>query len=177
MGKWVSTQILKKQAKGVIFSRKSKTISHTPLVFNNNNLIQTASQKHLGIILDTRLSLEKHLETVLCKINKTIGLIRKLQNLLPRTALITLYKAFVRSHLDYGDIIYDQAHNASFHQKLESLQYNTCLAITGANTRSIKGENIPRTRFWILTNNVVGIENYVVSTRSLKTKVCVIYSM
>ena len=92
---------------------------HPPLVFNNNdNVIQTTCQKRLGIILDTRLSFEKHLETVLCKINKTIGLIRKLQNLLPRTALITLYKAFVRPHLDYGDIIYDQAHNASFHRGL-----------------------------------------------------------
>ena len=123
----------KKQAHEVIFSRKSKAISHPPLVFkNNNNVIQTTPQKHLCIILDTRLSFEKHLETVLCKINKTIGLIRNLQNLLPRTALITLYKAFVSPHLDYGDIIYDQAHNASFHQKLESLQYNACLAITGA---------------------------------------------
>ena len=122
-----------KQAHEVIFSRKSKAISHPPLVFkNNNNVIQTTTQKHLCIILDTRLSFEKHLETVLCKINKTIGLIRKLQNLLPRTALITLYKAFVRPHLDYGDIIYDQAHNAYFYQKLESLQYNACLAITGA---------------------------------------------
>ena len=46
--------------------------------------------------------------------NKTKGFIRTLQNLLPRTALITLYKAFVRPHLDYGDILYDQAHNASF---------------------------------------------------------------
>ena len=122
----------KKQAQEVNFSRKSKAISHTPLVFNDNNVIKTIFQKHLGIILDTLLSFEKHLETVLCKVNKTIGLIRKLQNLLPRTALITLYKAFVRPHLDYGDIIYDQAHNASFHQKLESLQYNACLAITGA---------------------------------------------
>ena len=57
---------------------------------------------------------------------------RKLKNLLPRSALITLHKTFVRPHLDYGDIVYDQAHNASFHQKLESLQYNTCLVITGA---------------------------------------------
>ena len=69
---------------------------------------------------------------MLCKINKTIGLIRKLQNLLPTTALITLQKAFVRPHLDYGHIIYDQAHNISFHQKSESLKYNACLAITGA---------------------------------------------
>ena len=123
----------KKQVQEVIFSRKSQAISHSPLVFNNNNnVIQTTSPKHLGIILDTRLSFEKHLETVLCKINKTIGLIRKLQNLLPRKALITLYKAFVRPHLDYGDIIYDQPYNALFHQKLESLQDNVCLAIIGA---------------------------------------------
>ena len=77
---------------------------------------------------------------MLCKINKTIGLIRKLENLLPRTALITLHKAFVRPHLNYGDIIYDQAHNAPFHQKLESLQYNACLAITGAIHGSSRGK-------------------------------------
>ena len=95
--------------------------------------MQATYQEHLGIILDTRLPFEKHLETVLpCKINRTMGLIRKFQNLLPRAALITLYKAFVRLRLDYGDILFDQAHNASFHQKLESLQYSACLAITGA---------------------------------------------
>ena len=60
----------KKQAQEVTFSRKSKAILRPPPVFNNN-VIQTTSQKHLGIILDTRLSFEKHLETVLCKINKT----------------------------------------------------------------------------------------------------------
>ena len=42
------------------------------------------------------------------KISKTIGFLRRLQNLLSRAALITIYKAFMRSHLDYGDILYDQ---------------------------------------------------------------------
>ena len=72
---------------------------------------------------------------VITKINKTIGLLRNLQNLLPRTALITIYKAFVRRHLDYADILHDQAFNfqqKSFQQKLESIQYRACLAITGA---------------------------------------------
>ena len=40
--------------------------------------------------------------------------------------------AFVRPHLDYGDILYDQAFNNSFHDRLESFQNNACLAITGA---------------------------------------------
>ena len=56
------------------------------------------------------------------KLNKTIELLRILQNLLPRTALLTIYKTFVRPRLDYGDILYDQAVNLSFHHKLESIQ-------------------------------------------------------
>ena len=69
---------------------------------------------------------------MLNKVSKTIGLLRKLQKILPRPPLITIYKSFIRSHLDYGDIIYDQAYNVSFHQKIESIQYNAALAITGA---------------------------------------------
>ena len=69
---------------------------------------------------------------MLNKVNKTIGLLRKLRYTLPRSALITIYKSFVRPHIDYGDIVYDQAYNNSFHEKLESIQYNASLAITGA---------------------------------------------
>ena len=54
----------------------------------------------------------------------------KLQDLFLRTTLITiLYKSFVRTHLDYGDVIYDQAFYCSRHNKLESVQYNPCLAL------------------------------------------------
>ena len=75
------------------------------------------------------------------KVSRTIGILRKLQNFLPSAALITIYKAFIRPHLDYGDILYDQAYNMSFHQNLESIQYNACLAITGA-TRGTSNENL-----------------------------------
>ena len=35
-------------------------------------------------------------------------------------------------HVDYGDVIYDQAYNKSFHEKLENFHCNASLAITGA---------------------------------------------
>ena len=38
----------------------------------------------------------------------------------------------MRPHVDYGDIIYDEAYNETFYQKLESIQYNACLALSGA---------------------------------------------
>ena len=116
-----------KQAQEVIFSRKLKKVTHPPLVFNNANVSQCKSQKHLGIILDSKLTFEDHYKTVLSKTNGTIGLLRKLQNLLPRETLITVYKA----HFDYSDVLFDQAFNASSQEKLESIQYNVCLALTG----------------------------------------------
>ena len=61
-----------------------------------------------------------------------MGLLRKFQQILPRSSLLTIYKTFIRSRLDYADIIYDRAYNSAFHDKLESNQYNARLAITGA---------------------------------------------
>ena len=54
---------------------------------------------------------------------------------------MTLFKSFIRSHLDYEDIIYDQSFNNSFQNKFESIQYNACLAITGA-TRGTSKERL-----------------------------------
>ena len=88
--------------------------------------------KHLGMLLDDKLSYEHHLKFVLNKIKKTIGLLRKFQQILPRQSLIAIYKSFIRPHLDYGDIVYDRAFNESFHKSLESIQSNAAIAITGA---------------------------------------------
>ena len=83
------------------------------------------------MILVSNLSYEHHIKSILNKVNKTIGLLRKFQLILPRHSLITIYKTFIRPHLDYGDVIYDRAFNESFHQRLESIQYNAAIAITG----------------------------------------------
>ena len=90
------------------------------------------------MILDSSLSFDDHLISVQSKTNKTINLLRKLQNILTRQALITVYKTFVRPHLHYGKILYDQAYNASFHQKLEKIEYNVCIAKTGAIHGTLK---------------------------------------
>ena len=87
-------------------------------------------QKHLGMFLDSTVNFSEHLKTIFQKTNKTIGLLRELQTLLPRVPLITIYKSFIRPHLDYGDMIYDQTFNMLFQQKMETIQYNAALAIT-----------------------------------------------
>ena len=44
-----------KQAQEVIFSCKIKKLPHPSLVFNNNNVFQTSSQKHLSVTLDVNI--------------------------------------------------------------------------------------------------------------------------
>ena len=124
-----------KQAQEVIFSCKNKKVTHPTVYLNNSLVTQSSSQKHLGIHLDDKLNFIHHIKENISKANKGIGVIKKLNNTLPRKALLTLYKSFVRPHLDYGDIIYDQPNNESFCNKLETVQYNAALAITGSIQR------------------------------------------
>ena len=76
-----------------------------------------------------------------------MGLLRRFQPVLPRPSLITIYKTFIRSQLDYADVIYDQAHNSSFHEKLKSFWYNARLTTAGAIRGTCSEKTIPR--FWV----------------------------
>ena len=121
-----------KPAQEVLFSRKNSNITHPIIHFNNVQVQRANQQRHLGIILDEKLNFKSHIDKVLTKASKGIAVIKRLRNSLPRKSLITIYKAIIRPHLDYGDILYDQPNNATFCQKIESFQYKAALAITGA---------------------------------------------
>ena len=121
-----------KQAVEVCFSRKNTQTSLPSLSFNGVNVSSRESHKHLGLILDKKLTFNHHLKEKISKANKGIGLITRLRAYLPRHTLMCIYKSFVRPHLDYGDIVYDNPCNDIFKQKIESVQYNAALAITGA---------------------------------------------
>ena len=121
-----------KQAQEVIFSRKYTKEDH-PLIYSNDiPVTQTTVQKHIGMYLDEKLNYNTHIKEKLSKVYKGIGFLRNLSNKLPRQALVTIYKAFIRPHLDYGDIVYDKPDNETFINKIEKAQYDAALAITGA---------------------------------------------
>ena len=69
------------------------------------------------MILDEKLNFKQHIDSAISKVNKGIALIKKLRYTLPRKSLITIYKAFLRPLIDYGDIIYDQPQNDFFFVK------------------------------------------------------------
>ena len=57
-----------------------------------------------------------------------------------------LYKTFVRPNPDYANIIFDDTYYKTFHQKFESIQYNTCVPLF----KIVKRKTLPRIRLVIL---------------------------
>ena len=95
-----------KQATEVSFSCKNSSPNHPQLIVNGLSVVKVNDQKHLGLILDSRLSFEKHINEKIIKAKKNVGIIKHLSKFLPLKTLDQMYKALVRPHLDYCDIIY-----------------------------------------------------------------------
>ena len=126
---------MSKQGQKVIFSQKASRVYHAVVTFNNSPVARTSCPKNLGLYLDKRLNFSHHIKEKRSKACKGIGVIRKLHCVLPRLSLLTIYKSFIRPHLDFDDIIYGQPNNQAFSNKIEAVQYNAALAIT----RAIRG--------------------------------------
>ena len=131
-----------KQATEVKFSCKKKKPNHPQLSFNGNPVVEVKDQKHLGLTLASNLSFHKHAQEKLSKAKKNIGIIKHLSKYLPLKTLDQMYKALVRSHLDYCDILYHEPSKVNQPplgetltapmEEIERIQYKAALAITGA---------------------------------------------
>ena len=111
----------KKQAIEICFSPKIVRNNTSPLSLNQSQAKVSESHKDLGLILDTKLKFNEHLEDIINKYNRIIGSIKKsliLFNLIriwPEKLLFWgSHVSSVRSHLDYADIIYDESDNEFF---------------------------------------------------------------
>ena len=84
---------------------------------------------------------------------------------MPPGPLLTIYKSFIRNHLDHGDVMYGQHYNNTFHQKLESIQYNAAIAITGAIRGSSREKFYQELGLENPNNNGGYLENFAISLR------------
>ena len=115
---------IRKQAQEIIFSLRENNTSHPNSYFNNARTPQESLQKRLGLFLDEKLSFLEHVDVKIKKAREGVNLMRKLNLLLPRSSLLTVYKCFIEPHLDNRDVIYDQPNLPSLANKIESVQYN-----------------------------------------------------
>ena len=131
-----------KPAEEILFSVKRKSPQHPPLFFNGIQVKRVTSHKHLGLTFDPKLNFGCYFDEISSTSRKGIGLIKHLRPYMPIKSLDQIFKMHIRSHLDYCDFIYHipapkskYTHDINLTDamnSLESLQYQSALAVTGA---------------------------------------------
>ena len=116
----------------IIHDIDASSAASQSLYFNDQSVEKSVAHKHLGLPLDEKLSYTNCINNKINKTVKGVGLLRKLSTILPLQNLLIIYKFFIRSHLDYIHVIYDQPLNESLSNRTESVQHKTALAVTGA---------------------------------------------
>ena len=87
-------------------SQRKIEVFPTTFLLNKTHVVCYSYHKYLGVYLEKKLSFQHHIKEKNTKASKGIGVIKKLKNVLPRSALLNIYISFVRPHLDYWGIIY-----------------------------------------------------------------------
>ena len=90
--------------------------------FNSTNGQVTDSHKHLGLVVDSNLNFNEHVDSKITKCNKIIGLMKKRSQFLSRKSLLTIYKSFVRPNLNIQFTV-----KSRISQKIESLRNDACV--------------------------------------------------
>ena len=68
----------------------------------------------VGIIINENINWSKHINKISYSISKTVGIIRKLKNVLPSSVLLTIYNSLILPQLTYGILVWGYESNCIF---------------------------------------------------------------
>ena len=91
--------------------------------------------KYLGVMLDDLLTFEDHIQYVVDKSTKKLGILRKSREFLPRKSSILLYKSLILPHKDYCDLVYMTANEHQLN-RLQLIQNVASRIILRADNRT-----------------------------------------
>ena len=105
-----------KKSNFVIFYPYQKRLAYQPklCMFDNekNKYVSLESKvyiKYLGVVIDQNLSWKYHIDSIVTKISKNVGLIAKLRHSVPRPILLNIHNSLIHPYLTYGLAAWGQA--------------------------------------------------------------------
>ena len=110
---WLSANKLSlnvNKTKAMVFSPTQRNFIKPDIKINDTVLEYVDSFNYLGIIFDKNLSWKNHIDHIIKKISKTIGIMKRLKHVLPKNILLTLYNTLIMPHLTYGILCWNSKH-------------------------------------------------------------------
>ena len=110
--------------------RISKIEGDPEVKLGNCNIKRVKETKTLGVIIDDQLKWNAHIDNVVTKVSKAIGMIRRMKIFVSQSTLISVYNAIVQPHFDYCSLVWDIGNVYSL-EKLQKMQNRAARVITG----------------------------------------------
>jgi hypothetical protein len=104
----------------MIITNKSRQLTPN-ITMSNTPLTQVYQECYLGVTLTSNMSWKHHIHNLTTKASKRLGLLYKLRNKLPRSAISNYYVSFIRPILEYGSVVFDNCTAFESHS-LEQVQ-------------------------------------------------------
>ena len=127
------------------------------MCFYNFEIKRVKHTKYLGLIVDDTLTWEKHIEYISTKINRNIGILKRTQNFLPKSSLITLYKTLIEPYFRYCNIVWGQC-NETLKDKLQSLQNKAVRTIAGQSYKYTNHNGLLKEFGWLSVRNLINLD-------------------
>lgn len=124
------------KTKSMLVSRKLETVN-PPLFFNNVQIDEVENHKHLGIILNNKLSWYQHTDNIVTRARKKLDILHRMRYKLDRKSLETLYFAYVRPPLEYGDEVWSDCDDYCI-ENIEKVEIDAARIVSGAILRTPK---------------------------------------
>jgi len=104
---WFQANLLSlniKKTSYIIFGHKQNLNAN--ILINNTLLERQSNTRFLGVILSANLRWNKHIDVVVNKISKNIGIISKVRHLLPQQLTRNLYFTLVHPYISYCNLVW-----------------------------------------------------------------------
>ena len=87
----------------MIFGKPNKNIPVLQLRINNANIDEVQNFNFLGLQLSSTIHVtwNLHIDEIFTKISRRIGILKKLQLIVPTNVLLTIYNTLILSHINY----------------------------------------------------------------------------
>ena len=112
MGNWAAAWLVTFSAKktlDMVLSFHPKPVVPPPLRFMNVDIKNVVEHIHLGLTFTSNLKWSSHINNISIKANKRLTILNKLSFKITRKGLEQLYFAYIRSLLEYGDVVFSNA--------------------------------------------------------------------
>ena len=149
------------KTKFMVFHASKKSVIYPELQINGNNIERVTQFNFLGLILESNLSWNKHINHISLKVSKAIGILYRLKSVYPLSVLLTLYNTLVLPYFNYGILTWGSIIKEDHH--LHKLQKKAVRIITQsdyiAHTEPLCKQNrlikLPICSLWLFGNFII----------------------